>query len=48
MITAEEIQNVLSKNRDDLDATCKTLIDLANEKGGADNITLVLLHCLTE
>ena len=48
MIATEEIQNVLSKNRNDLEGTCKDLIDLANEKGGTDNITLVLLHCLSE
>jgi serine/threonine protein phosphatase PrpC len=29
---------------DDLLATCHALIDSANERGGRDNITVLLLH----
>ena len=29
----------------DLDAICAQLIDLANERGGDDNITVVLVRC---
>jgi protein phosphatase len=28
----------------DLDATCAQLVDLANERGGEDNITVVLVR----
>ena len=30
---------------DDLDAACARLVDLANERGGRDNATVLILRC---
>ena len=35
----------LSAESDDLDACCQTLIELANRRGGEDNITVALASC---
>ena len=40
-VTAEEIARAVTENRD-LVAACAELIDLANERGGPDNITAVI------
>ncbi|MEI8394092.1 MAG: protein phosphatase 2C domain-containing protein [Rhodospirillaceae bacterium] len=37
----------LLREAEDLSATCKILVDLANENGGNDNITVVLARCRT-
>jgi serine/threonine protein phosphatase PrpC len=29
-----------------LDAACNALIDAANQRGGGDNITVLLIYCL--
>jgi protein phosphatase len=39
-----EIAELVS-DESDLDAACERLIDLANRRGGDDNITVVLLRC---
>ena len=41
MVTNEEIEQMLLYN-EDLEATCRQLIDLANSAGGHDNVTCVL------
>jgi serine/threonine protein phosphatase PrpC len=43
LVTNEEIKDMVSSS-DDLEAICKKLVDTANERGGHDNITVVLLH----
>ena len=40
-VTPEEIKDALLSG-DPLDVTCQKLVDLANERGGEDNITLVV------
>jgi protein phosphatase len=43
MVTDGEISDVLAHGLG-LDATCRTLLDLANERGGEDNITVVMIE----
>ncbi|MBO5505983.1 MAG: SpoIIE family protein phosphatase, partial [Clostridia bacterium] len=43
MITDEEILEIISSD-DNLDNITQRLIDSANEKGGRDNITVVLIR----
>ncbi len=45
MITDEAMQDILNQG-DDLDLTCERLIDAANDNGGTDNITVVLVRCI--
>jgi serine/threonine protein phosphatase PrpC len=40
-VTAEEINSVL-QGEDDLKAACRRLVDLANARGGPDNITVLV------
>ncbi len=44
MITDPGMEEILRSN-DDLDAACETLIDEANQNGGTDNITVILVRC---
>lgn len=41
MLTDNEIAETL-RDRDDLDAACRELVDWANDRGGNDNITVIL------
>ena len=43
MLTDEEIYAQLTAETD-LEARCKDLVDLANDKGGVDNITVILVE----
>ena len=43
MITDDEIQQIVAEN-DDLDAASAAMVKLANDHGGEDNITVVLLR----
>ncbi len=43
LVSNEEIQQFVMSS-DDLESICKKLVDTANERGGHDNITVVLLH----
>jgi len=42
MVPEDEILRVVSEN-EDLEKACQTLIDLANERGGLDNVTAILV-----
>ncbi len=42
MLRDSEIQDLL-ENGEDLDQTCQSLVDAANDRGGGDNITVVLV-----
>lgn len=45
MLDDEEIQVVLSGGRNgDLDALCRELVERANERGGVDNVTVVVVR----
>ena len=47
MVNEEELQGVLETTKD-LQAKCDELISLANEAGGLDNITLLIIHLDSE
>jgi PPM family protein phosphatase len=43
MLSDEQILETVRDNRDDLDKACQALISLANENGGEDNVTAILV-----
>ena len=43
MISDEQILDIVSRNQDDLDKGCQELIDTANQNGGEDNVTAILV-----
>lgn len=43
MLSDEQILDNVRNNRDDLDKACQALISLANENGGEDNVTAILV-----
>lgn len=43
MISTKEIYDVVSSGKVDLKETCKKLVDMANNNGGFDNISVVLI-----
>lgn len=43
MITDEQILDILTRNQDDLEKACQELISTANQNGGEDNVTAVLV-----
>lgn len=43
LITDKEIQAILIKHQTDLESATQELVDLANEKGGKDNISVILV-----
>ncbi len=45
MLSDEEIRDSVAANKDeDAEALCQSLVDLANDKGGVDNITVVFVR----
>jgi PPM family protein phosphatase len=48
MVGTYEIAGLLSIGEDDTHETARRLIDLANESGGRDNISVVLIHVIAE
>ncbi len=45
MVSEEDIVRIILRCGDDPQMACKKLVDSANEKGGIDNITVILLYC---
>jgi len=43
MVPEEEILRVISENESELEKACQRLIDIANERGGLDNVTAILV-----
>ncbi len=43
-LRAEDIRRIIQDSKDDLAAACTMLVEEANERGGEDNITVVLAH----
>jgi PPM family protein phosphatase len=46
MLPEDEILRVVSDNIDDLERACQELIDRANEHGGLDNVTAILVKTI--
>ena len=45
MLSDEEIRDMVAADEDkDAEALCQDLVNLANEKGGVDNITVVFVR----
>lgn len=44
LVSPDEIARVLDETRDDLDQACVQLVDLANQRGGRDNSTAVVVR----
>ena len=45
MVEDEEILRMILRNGNDPQKACEELVDVANGKGGIDNITVVLVYC---
>lgn len=43
-INSEDMQHILAATKGDLRLACQRMVDLANERGGEDNITVMLLR----
>lgn len=46
MVEDKDLLELASKNKDNLEIASKKLVEAANNKGGNDNITLILAHIL--
>lgn len=46
MVEDHEILDIILSNKEDLNKCCEQLIDTANNNGGNDNISVVLIKCL--
>ena len=46
MVPEEEILRVVTDSPADLEKACQTLIDTANERGGLDNVTAILVRTM--
>jgi len=44
MVSEEQILKVVTEHEEDLAGACQSLIDSANEHGGLDNITAILVR----
>jgi len=47
MMGDDEIQSILETHNEDPESACQALVDRANERGGDDNITVIVLRCAT-
>jgi protein phosphatase len=45
MVGEEDITRIILRNGDDPQKACEELVDAANDRGGIDNITVILVHC---
>ena len=43
MLSTQEISEILTRPASDLEATCGALIQRANDNGGRDNISVILI-----
>ena len=43
MVPEEDILTLITSNADDLEKACGELVDMANEHGGLDNVTVILV-----
>jgi len=48
MLTDDQICNIINNNNTDMGAACAALIDAANQQGGEDNCTVVLIQIAEE
>ena len=46
MVPEDEILRVVSESDNDLEKACQSLIDIANERGGLDNVTAILVKTI--
>jgi serine/threonine protein phosphatase PrpC len=44
----EDIERIILHNGDDPQKACEELVNAANDKGGLDNITVILVHCMKD
>jgi len=47
MLTDEDISRTVTNRQGTLEEVCRTLVELANDKGGYDNISIILVKVLT-
>ena len=45
MVGEEDIERIILRSENDLQKACEELVNSANDKGGIDNITVILVHC---
>lgn len=45
LVVDEDIFSILVKSHDDLRKACQNLVDLANDHGGRDNVSVILVAC---
>jgi PPM family protein phosphatase len=43
MVSDDEIESIIASGDDDIEATARQLIEKANERGGEDNVTVILI-----
>ncbi len=48
MADDEDIRKTLQSHPNDIEATCQALVNLANSRGGDDNVTVVLIKALSQ
>ncbi len=48
MIGDGDIERIIMRNGDDPQRACEELVNAANDEGGVDNITVILVHCLKD
>jgi serine/threonine protein phosphatase PrpC len=48
MVGEEDIERIITRNGDDPQRACEELVNTANDRGGVDNITVILVHCLKD
>lgn len=46
MVPEEEILTLVTANADDLEKACSQLVEVANENGGLDNVTVILVKTM--
>ena len=45
MVEEGDIKRIIIRSEDDPQKACEELVDSANDKGGIDNITVILVDC---